>query len=151
MSHRHYCEVTGHDWQCSSPECECICGSRMEEGDHCECPVELRPCAEHEEDWKQGFEQLKGTIFEPMIGFPPHVEIPQCQCGCAGVQGEAFCVWCSHEYAEYTAEAENQHFAHHCPEAPEELKESARARLAKHLPLDAASQESKKEKGKWTS
>ncbi len=129
MSHRHYCEAEGHDWQCSSADCECICGHPMEDGDHSECPVELRPCSEHEKEWHESFEQLKDTIFELTIGFPPQVEIPQCQCGCAGVQGEAFCLWCSHDYVEYTGEAEDRHFAEQCSGAPQELRENARKRM----------------------
>src|ERR1019366_8122619 len=46
MSHRHYCDYAGHDWQCAG-DCECICGLPMEGNDHSECPVELRACPEH--------------------------------------------------------------------------------------------------------
>lgn len=42
---------------------------------------------------------------------------------------EAACIWCSHGYHDYTREAEDQHFAHECPNAPEELRERAKARL----------------------
>ncbi len=38
---------------------------------------------------------------------------------------------CDHVYANYTPELEDRHFANHCPEAPETVKEAARARLAK--------------------
>src|SRR5260370_40665500 len=46
MSHRHYCDYSGHDWQCSE-NCECICGLPMQGHDHSDCPVELRACPEH--------------------------------------------------------------------------------------------------------
>jgi hypothetical protein len=46
-SHRHFCGIAGHDWQCSD-NCECICGLPMNGNDHSECPVELRECPEHE-------------------------------------------------------------------------------------------------------
>jgi hypothetical protein len=34
---------------------------------------------------------------------------------------------CDHVYANYTPELEDRHFANHCPDAPETLKEAARA------------------------
>jgi hypothetical protein len=41
----------------------------------------------------------------------------------------AACFWCGHGYEEYSPELEDEHFANHCPDAPEELRESARKRL----------------------
>jgi hypothetical protein len=41
----------------------------------------------------------------------------------------AVCMWCGYGYARYTPELEDEHFANHCPEAPEELKDNARRRL----------------------
>jgi len=46
FSHRHWCEVYGHDYQCVE-DCHCICGLPMNGSDHSDCPVELRPCPEH--------------------------------------------------------------------------------------------------------
>ena len=43
----------------------------------------------------------------------------------------AACFWCGHGYVVYSARLEDEHFAHHCPDAPQTLKEAARARLAK--------------------
>jgi len=48
MSHKHYCDVAGHEWVCTDITCECICGKLMEDGDHSECPIELRACPEHQ-------------------------------------------------------------------------------------------------------
>jgi hypothetical protein len=59
---------------------------------------------------------------------------PHCDCGCARFDPNevvGWCLRCTHVYKVYSPAIENQHFAHHCPEAPEQLKESARARLAK--------------------
>src|SRR5207244_12379314 len=115
-------------------ECVCICGLAMNGNDHGECPIEIRLCPEH---------QNKQDCPAPQTGF---VEIdfssvvkgrsalPHCECGCSEIEpGEAvgWCPHCHHLYANYSPEIENQHFAYHCPEAPEVLKESARARLAK--------------------
>jgi len=49
--HRHFCEIAGHDWQCSD-NCECICGLPMEGHDHSDCPVELRPCPNHPAEYE---------------------------------------------------------------------------------------------------
>ena len=46
MSHRHFCDYAGHDWQCVG-DCECFCGLLMEGNDHGDCPVELRACPKH--------------------------------------------------------------------------------------------------------
>ena len=42
----------------------------------------------------------------------------------------AVCFWCGHGYAEYSQEIEDEHFAHHCPDAPRELQEIARKQSA---------------------
>jgi hypothetical protein len=63
----------------------------------------------------------------------PLPPLPHCNCGCAQSDPNevvGFCLWCDHRYADYSPKIEAEHFAHHCPEAPEQLKESARARLA---------------------
>jgi hypothetical protein len=51
--HIHFCEVDGHEYECSGDSCECICGLPMEGHDHSDCPVELRPCPEHQFGQKQ--------------------------------------------------------------------------------------------------
>jgi hypothetical protein len=47
MSHKHYCDVAGHEWVCDSNECVCICQIQMESGDHNQCSIELRACPAH--------------------------------------------------------------------------------------------------------
>jgi len=44
----------------------------------------------------------------------------------------AACLWCGHGYTEYTHELENEHFAYACPNAPKELRASAKKRLVSH-------------------
>jgi hypothetical protein len=46
-SDQHCCAVEGHYYECAE-DCVCICGLPMNSNDHSECPVELRPCPEHE-------------------------------------------------------------------------------------------------------
>jgi hypothetical protein len=134
FSHRHWCEVDGHEYECSG-DCECICGLRMNGNDHSDCPVELRPCAEHEFEQKQSMseEALPQGLVEIM--FPPdwqHAARPHCECGCSNIDFDkvvGWCFHCDHIYANYTPELEDRHFAYHCPDAPETLREAARARL----------------------
>ncbi len=45
--HTHFCDVHGDYWKCSE-DCQCICGLPIEGNDHSDCPVELRPCPEHQ-------------------------------------------------------------------------------------------------------
>jgi len=58
MSHRHFCDVAGHWWQCGGTAlrpgdkepsvCVCLkCGVPLESGDHTHDYVELLACAEH--------------------------------------------------------------------------------------------------------
>lgn len=58
-THRHWCDIAGHEWECEGyalrtffgttawTKCICICGVAMTAGDHRDCPVELLPCSEH--------------------------------------------------------------------------------------------------------
>jgi hypothetical protein len=46
--HHHFCDVSGHSWNCSN-SCRCICGFPLEPGNHAECPVGLLPCSQHRE------------------------------------------------------------------------------------------------------
>jgi hypothetical protein len=137
FSHRHWCEVDGHEYECSG-DCLCICGLRMNGNDHSDCPVELRPCAEHEFEQKQesmSEEALPAGLVEIM--FPTdwqHAALPHCECGCSDIDPGrvvGWCFHCQHVYAVYSARLEDQHFANHCPGVPETVKEAARARLAK--------------------
>lgn len=63
MSHLHYCDVAGHEWQCGGAALRplagdtelslCICGTcqvPMEEGDHSQCAIELLACPQHGEE-----------------------------------------------------------------------------------------------------
>jgi hypothetical protein len=42
----------------------------------------------------------------------------------------AACFWCGHGYEDYSRESEAEHIAHHCPEAPEELKEDMKRAIS---------------------
>ena len=131
MSHKHYCDVGGHEWVCTDITCECICGKLMEDGDHSECPIELRACPEHQRQLLE----LSDDELSAFVGdLTSNAESPRCQCGCADANPEdvvGSCVWCSHVYVSYSPKIEDQHFANYCPGAPEELREAAKSRLAR--------------------
>jgi len=129
LAHKHFCDFAGHEWQCSE-DCNCICGLPMEEHDHSGCAVELKPCPEHKAEFDQWSAKFVASMEESSEAFE---KIPHCKCGCEDFdrrEAVGWCVWCNHFYVEYNPTTEDQHFAHHCPEAPQELRESARKRLA---------------------
>lgn len=104
----------------------------MEGPDHSECPVELRACPEHEAEAARSIAQAMASEPDPE-SIQKWQERPRCHCGCAEAgMGKivGWCMWCDHTYAEYNPKIEDLHFANHCPGAPEELKKSARERLA---------------------
>lgn len=132
MRHRHYCGVEGHDWVCTGSTCECICGGTMEYGDHSECAVELRDCAEHQGQLPESpdDEMPSGLSWN----LPRNAEKPRCECGCVNAHSKEVvgsCVWCSHVYVRYNARVEAEHFLYHCSEAPEELRMVSQAKLAR--------------------
>jgi len=133
MSHRHYCDFAGHDWECSQ-DCECICGLPMEGNDHSECPVELRACSEHSAEQERSIAEARSS--EPDPAFVQRwQERPHCECGCAEAEMSkivGFCLHCDHVYAEFTPKIQDLHFAKRCPGAPDQLRQSARARFVRH-------------------
>jgi hypothetical protein len=129
--HQHFCDVTGHEYECGDG-CDCICGLPMEQGDHSECPVELRPCPEHKDETEQEMTAIESTAveidFTSLCEKREHPRL-QCQCGCADADPDkvvGWCLWCGHGYVEYNPEIEDHHFAYHCPEAPENLRQAVR-------------------------
>ena len=131
MSHKHYCGVEGHEWQCTDA-CVCICNEPMEQGDHSECPIELRDCPEH---YQQNPEPSDDELCPNYFRYAAHgAERPPCECGCAAALQEdvvGYCVWCRHVYVRYNAKTEAEHFLYHCSEAPEELRMVSQAKLTR--------------------
>jgi hypothetical protein len=125
MSHKHYCDIGGHEWECDNPACMCFCDELMERGDHSECPVELRACPQHREGLQPG--EVAGGV---PISFPEDTADKIKRAVEQGDSYAAVCFWCGHGYDRYTRKIEAEHFAYHCPDAPQQLKDSARARLA---------------------
>jgi hypothetical protein len=133
MSHRHYCGVEGHEWVCTDPACECICGKLMEEGDHSECFVELRDCPEHQGQLPESPEDESSLNYFKAAAHGA-AERPRCECGCDAANPEdvvGSCVWCSHVYVTFDARTEAEHFLYHCSGAPAELRQVAQQKLAR--------------------
>jgi hypothetical protein len=143
MSHRHFCDVAGHYWECDgvrpgffgaapSP-CICFCGTSPEVGDHSDCPVELRACPEHKKYAMTGL-PADESVPEPgegltRIKFPPDYKTKAKRAVKQAQKYGAACFWCGQGYEEYSRALEDEHFAHYCPEAPEQLKQIARKRI----------------------
>ena len=74
MSHRHFCDYAGHEWECEGTALRpirgdtepstCMCLNHqvsMEDGDHSMCSIELLACPEHREAQLQKM----GTVDRP--------------------------------------------------------------------------------------
>jgi len=109
----------------------------MEGHNHSDCPIELRDCPEHPADQERPMAEVESDAVEidfSILSPERQRSRPHCECGCADlapVTGVGFCLWCDHVYADYSPEIQARHFADHCPEAPEKLKQAALATLAK--------------------
>jgi hypothetical protein len=117
MSHRHFCDFAGHDWQCSSQHCECICGFAMEGHDHGECPVELRVCPEHAPEEQRRIQEMRPCEPDRESVQQWHERLsarPHCECGCSETEMSkivGFCLWCDHIYSEFSPKIQDLHFA----------------------------------------
>lgn len=128
--HNHYCDEYGHEYECAE-DCECICGLPMNGCDHSDCPIELRPCPEHKAEWERCLAETRSSAMQTKMKQDAS-PLRNCECGCEDIDGSmivGWCLHCSHVYTIYTPEIQDQHFAKHCPAAPETLKKSSRARL----------------------
>ena len=94
MSHRHYCDFAGHDWQCSG-NCECICGLLMEGNDHSDCPVELRACPEHADEQQRSIEEAMSSEPDPAL-VQKWRERPSCECDCGEAELNKVVGWSFH-------------------------------------------------------
>jgi hypothetical protein len=124
MAHEHYCDVAGHRWTCDSDECECICDTPMNEGDHSACPIELRACPEHEHGLAPDSQPVGGVPIEFPHDFDEKLMRAVEQASISG----AACLWCGYGYPKFSMKAQHEHLAT-CAEYPEEGREQSRKRL----------------------
>jgi hypothetical protein len=127
ISHRHFCDYAGHDWQCAGTALRplagdaepsvCMCPEHkvpMEEGAHGNCMVELLACPDHMD------EQLRRMGYEPGTSNMPH-----CSEGAAGKnffkdsdgnRTVGFCLWCNKDF--YTHEEARAHHTNDSASCP---------------------------------
>lgn len=131
MAHKHFCYVGGHHYECSKPECMCICEFPLEDGDHSDCSIELHACPKHEKGISPAelAAVQEGGAVE--IQFPTNLPEVLRQMAKNDKSYGAFCIWCGSGYT-YTRKLQAEHFAYNCPEAPEGLKEHMRLVLTSH-------------------
>jgi hypothetical protein len=98
----------------------------MEEGDHSECPTELRACPKHAEGGLV-FEEERDTGAIP-IQFPPDTEAKLKRSIKQAARYGAACFWCGYGYREFSLQLQDEHLST-CPGAPEKAKQDAARRL----------------------
>jgi hypothetical protein len=116
MSHRHFCDYAGHEWECEGTALRpirgdtepsmCMCLNHqvsMEDGDHSMCSIELLACPEHRE------EQLRE------MGTLGRSDRPDEECASEAFmfhdeEGNpiiGFCLWCNKDF--YSMEEVEDH------------------------------------------
>ena len=119
--HRHFCDIAGHEYECSDESCGCICGIPMERGDHSDCPIELRVCPEHQgktDGLNPEAESDTVKIDFSVLSPEPQRALPHCGCGCENADRSkivGWCLHCDHVYVHYSPQTEARHFANNCP------------------------------------
>ena len=117
MSHRHFCNFAGHEWECegtalrllagdTNPSvCTCLThGVPMEDGDHSACSIELLACAEHFDEYMLAMGYAPGSP----VPSPSRDDQPSTM-----FQDEdsnrivGFCLWCNKDF--YTVEESEAH------------------------------------------
>ncbi len=118
MSHHHFCDVAGHEWECEGTALRplagdtepsiCMClthGVPMEDGDHSECSIELLACPEHREEQlrkmaEMGANNLSVDKVETQSTMFTDEE---------GKRTIGFCLWCNKDfYSMEEVEAHNE-------------------------------------------
>ncbi len=125
MSHRHFCDYAGHEWECTgtalrpltgdteSTACMCLVHEvLLVDGDHRSCPVELLACPAHRDEQLRDMDILdtsdlpgsqvdaEGTMFKDNNGNP--------------IVG--FCLGCNKDfYSKEEAKAHNADGSRACP------------------------------------
>ena len=125
MSHRHFCDVVGHWWECEGTAlrsgdkepsiCMCLtCGVPLESGDHSHDYVELLACPEHRNAddalaiSSQAEPETEPVVFRDMNGNPIF----------------GFCLWCNKDfYSMEEMEAHNADGMKACPVHQELIKQ----------------------------
>jgi hypothetical protein len=113
------------------------CGLPMNTHDYEQCMNISRPKPDEDSEEIGAADLIAGAVEgqdEPLL------TVPHCERGCADADPDnvgAWCMWCDHVYLDYSPTTEDQHFARYCPDAPQQLKDSAMARMAPITPAQS--------------
>ena len=117
MSHKHWCDYAGHEWECSGSAIRpfqneptpCFCmqhQTSMDDGDHSNCPIELIACPEHRRD------QKIAMGYDPDQPFPEFPQSDDESSMFKDIDGNpivGFCLWCNCNF--YSHEEHEAHTA----------------------------------------
>ena len=119
MSHQHYCDYAGHEWECTGAALRplagdtepsvCMCAIHqvpLADGDHNECPIELLACPEHCEQQLRGMRTI-ATSDPRGIGVGGGRSSSKDSDGYPVV---GFCLWCNMDF--HSMEKAKAHHAH---------------------------------------
>lgn len=149
MSHRHFCDYFGHEWECNGAALRPLAGDTepsvcmcpwhqvpMEDGDHSDCPAELLACPEHREEQLRKMSTLssgdqpcddsdaEGSMFNDVDG--------------KRIVG--FCLWCNKDfYSMNEFEAHNSNESAACAVLQDFKNKQFRPSDRCDVPEDAAS------------
>jgi hypothetical protein len=128
MAHLHWCDVTGHEWECQGTALRLLRGdteptpcyclhhqSPMEDGrDHSQCSIELLACPEHSEQQllAMGYEHGQAPAQAPAAD----VEESSMFKDADGNHIVGFCLWCNRDF--YSMEEVEAHNADDMPDCP---------------------------------
>jgi hypothetical protein len=109
MAHLHWCDVTGHEWECQGAAlrplrgdteptpCYCINHQTlMEDGDHSQCSIELIACEEHREMQLRAMGYEPGQVPAPQIA--SDTEQSSMFVDKDGNRTVGFCLWCNKDF-----------------------------------------------------
>jgi hypothetical protein len=125
LSHSHFCDFAGHEWECTGTALRplagdtepsvCMCAMHqvpLADGDHNECPIELLACPEHRDEQLRDMGELDSS------------DLPESQVDAESTMFRdndgnpivGFCLWCNKDfYSMEEAEAHNADDGKACP------------------------------------
>lgn len=140
MSHRHFCDALGHDWNCDGKALRpdtgdtepsvCMCQLHqvpMDEGDHSSCPVELLACPVHRDEQQKKMEEPASTLCQDALDIDQDAATNEWR-DKDGNPIVGFCLWCNLDF--YTMEEAQSHEANNsaaCPAFQEFINEQSRS------------------------
>jgi hypothetical protein len=148
MSHFHYCDYAGHEWECTGAALRPLAGDTapsicmclrhrvpMADGDHSDCPVELLTCPEHRRD-RQKMSMLSSN---ELLSDGSAAERRMLN-DKDGKPTVGFCLWCNKDfYSMNELEAHNSNESAACAVLQDFKNKQFRPSDRYDVPEDAAS------------